>query len=1180
MRLKSLELVGFKSFFDPTKISFAPGITAIVGPNGCGKSNLVDAIRWVLGEQSASRLRAKTVDDLIFAGSERRAPAGMAQVSLVLETDPSVAPFPSPFQSHSEVAVVRRLYRSGESEYQINKIPCRLRDVSEFFMALGIHSRTYAIIPQGKVEEIIQAKPRELRAVIEEAAGLSLFKERRDLSERKLARVRENLTQIEHVLSEVERQLASARRQAKRAQTYKALTHERDELERICLSRRVVANEAELRQFEAEQVRIAQQLEQARAEHSALANAAQELNEKLSNIEQQLQARSQELETLAASASERERTRKFVMRRLAEIEQLEPRLAGQLQELAQKLDRVYATCAELENELQHAPAEDDARMPEVAALNEQFDRARNELKGIEEQSELLKDEVAELMRQAAVVRMEIAQMQRQREALGRRLGAVESELETIRRSVSEAEDARLAAHDEVARIRAELASAETELEAASERERRALEALRTTEAAVARAREQIDAAVRRIRRLELDVAQQRLQTVIEALDGNRPPGQLRFVADVIKAPVALEAALAAALGELLGAVIVDSPDFVLCAVEILKQKGGGRLSFVPEDLQASLDSSAALPSTHSDRLIDHLYIEQGYWALAQALLGNVRLAQDVQQALAAAANGGSEQIYVTPHGDIVRPGRILSGGSRLVPEEPDGLDCPLSMTQAQQLLEEAQREKEGAARSFDGARKAREEVEGRLKAIRTALARAEATLASSETRRNRIEQEYVLTNARRAELVRQLAEIEEKLPLLEKRLEELASLEQSKREELGRLKTPLQEKKDAVEELAIKLKTIVAERESAQQKRKALEAQLRQARLLATAIEEQITEHRQRLDTIHKEREELEAEALRLQREHETGFSRERELERQVEELRQQREVLAQEVGIISRRLTDSEALIRRFEQQKMELELKRERTSALTDELKRAFAERFKVSFDDSRQELTQSLEGREPEADARRLNELQAQLERLGAVNLEAEEDAAQLSARAETLRSERDDLVKAADDLRKTIEKLNREAARRFETTFDAVASNFAQIVPKLLDGGKGRLELARGVDEQEDDGLQVLVQPPGKRVKELSLLSGGEKALSALALILSLFLINPSPFCLLDEVDAPLDERSLQAFTGLLGDLKDKSQFVLVTHNQTTMREADQIYGVTMAEPGVSQVLSVRLAETAA
>src|SRR5215472_11364555 len=369
MRLKSLELLGFKSFLDSTTIGFAPGMTAVVGPNGCGKSNVVDAIRWVLGEQAPTRLRGKSIEDLIYAGNEANAAAGMAEVSLILEAEEG-SQLPEPYSALSEVAVTRRAYRSGESEYLLNKIPCRLKDITEFFMAAQIHSRGYSLVEQGRIEEVIQAKPHEVRGLIEEAAGLSLFKGRREMSERKLERVKENLARVDDVLAEIERQLAFARRQAKKAEAYKAIRVELAELERLAAARRLLEECARLEQSEARLAELATSRESVRTALAEVHGRTETAAARLAAERDRLAAHGRELDNLRAADAQRGHTREFLERRRAAAETAAPELLARLSELEAKATAARGARAEAGARLARERNADDGGETALAQLRE------------------------------------------------------------------------------------------------------------------------------------------------------------------------------------------------------------------------------------------------------------------------------------------------------------------------------------------------------------------------------------------------------------------------------------------------------------------------------------------------------------------------------------------------------------------------------------------------------------------------------------------------------------------------------------------------------------------------------------------------------------------------------------------------------------------------------------------
>jgi chromosome segregation protein len=439
MRLKSLELVGFKSFLDPTVISFPPGITAVVGPNGCGKSNVVDAIRWVLGEQAPTRLRGKSTEDLIYAGNDSNPAAGMAEVSLTLEAD-GESVLPEPFSALSEICVTRRVYRSGDSEYLLNRIACRLKDITELFMAAQIHSRGYALIEQGRIEEIIQARPAELRALVEEAAGLSLFKGRREMSERKLERVKENLARLDDVVSEIDRQLDFARRQAKKAEAYRLVRQELDELERLSAARRLLEQRTELGHHRAREAALKDGIETARRQLAELHARTQTLASGLQARRDQAASAARELENLRAGFHERARTRQFLERRLTVIDEIRPTLINRQRELEEKAVAARAARAFTGARIARAKNDDDGGEQALTALRSRHDEATAALSGLEAGAEELRDEVSDLAHEAAVLRSRLQDLSAEAAELEQRSRRVEqtfSELEAASSQISE-----------------------------------------------------------------------------------------------------------------------------------------------------------------------------------------------------------------------------------------------------------------------------------------------------------------------------------------------------------------------------------------------------------------------------------------------------------------------------------------------------------------------------------------------------------------------------------------------------------------------------------------------------------------------------------------------------------------------------------------------------------------------
>jgi len=1185
MRLKSLDLVGFKSFLEPTSVGFAPGITAVVGPNGCGKSNVVDAIRWVLGEQAPTRLRGKTADDLIYAGNDANPAAGMAEVSLLLEADDN-SPLPEPYAALSEVCVTRRVYRSGESEYLLNRIPCRLKDITEFFMAAQIHSRGYALIEQGRIEEIIQSKPSELRGMIEEAAGLSLFKGRREMSERKLERVRENLARVDDVLAEIERQLAFARRQAKKAEAYKAIRFELAELERLAAARRLIEERARLERSEARLAELAAGRETLRAALAELQADTDSAGSRLAAERDRLAAHGRELDNLRAAAAQRGHTREFLERRRAAAETAAPELLARLVELEAKTTAARAARAEAGARLARERNADDGSEIALARLREQHEAAAAELRAAERRGEELRDEVAELMREAAAIRGRLGALSGERAELEqRRLGADE-QLPRLEQTLGAAREALAASAAELASARSAMADAEHRANAAGAGERDARAALDASLARLALLREGLSAARARAERAAHRAAAgggaaERLRVVLESLNGDRPAEPPAMLAEVVRAPAAMRAALDAALGNEAEAVIVDSAHLAVKAIDILKESRAGRLSFIPEP-GAVADAHPAIEAPGiAGRLLDMLEVEPRFRNVAEAMLGHVLLADDLRAALAASNLNGHGTLFVTREGDLVAPGIMIAGGSA-APGEDEGA---WSAAPDQRELEAAAArvaaaESESAAlrAAFDAARAELETARRELGDAREALARAERALGERRGAVERAENGSAAARNQTEQARARLDEIAQWFAESNARLEELAHGEAAGRERLAAMRAEIGARKTRAEESAGAMLEAASRVETRRARLDAIEQELRHLRRLADEHEAQIVKDRAALARVGEERVELARELEQLARDAEAARARTVELEAVSAEMRIACEQADAELQKLKAELDETRGRAEALEREAMDCALGCERARTLAAELGRSFAEKFQTEFAAVENEMREALAPRDAVADEARLTELRAKAERLGEVNLAADSEVKELEERASVLGRERADLEAAVKDLTQTIQKLNREARRRFSETFEGAARNFAELFPKLLRGGKGRLELMAAEDVLEA-GVNILVQPPGKKVKEIGLLSGGEKALCAMALIFSLFLLNPSPFCVMDEVDAPLDEFSLAAFTGLVGELKGRSQFIVITHNQRTMQRADQIHGVTMEQPGVSRLISLAIPRAA-
>ena len=852
MRLKSLELVGFKSFLDPTLISFSSGITAVVGPNGCGKSNVVDAIRWVLGEQAPTRLRGKTIEDLIHAGNESNPAAGMAEVSLTLEAD-TESMLPEPYAALSEVCVARRVYRSGDSEYLLNKIPCRLKDIAEFFMAAQIHSRGYALIEQGRIEEIIQAKPAEIHALVEEAAGLSLFKGRREMSERKLERVKANLARLDDVLSEIERQLNFARRQAKKAEAYRLIRQELDELERLSAARRLLENRAELEKHSARDNELRDEIESQRDQLAELQAGIEARIGTLQIGRNQAAGALRELENLRAGVAERARTREFFDRRLGAIDELRPILIARLGDLEQKEIAARAARAEIGARLAREKNLDDGGEQTLAALREEHDAATAALNHSEAALEELKDDLSDLVREAAVIRGRMADASAEASDLEARMRSVESampELEALKArlelDLSAAEAALEAARCEIRDLEAARGEAtERELEARSAHERLA--------GRIAAAREKFSdgepASLAQNSAVAITTGPgAKLRTVLESLNGDRPAIDPSFLLDVINAPAELRPAVSAVLGNQAEAVIVESPEFAIRAIEVLKQKHGGRLSFIPEPEFPVSHHEIEAPGI-AGRLVEMVIVRPGFESVVEATLGHVLVADDLPSALAASNLNGHGAVFVTRDGDILWPGRMLSGGSAAENSNRNGALPHEHPEQHHETdLETMETDERAVAEQLAAYRASRERTVTDLAAARARASEAENTLGAQRSALAKIEQEISLARAHRDDASRRLADLKQAILSSNARLAELATDEHDARGRLAELREEAADRRNRAEQTGATMLEVASRFEARKAQLDALEAELRHMVELAGGLEAQLEANRRDLE--------------------------------------------------------------------------------------------------------------------------------------------------------------------------------------------------------------------------------------------------------------------------------------------------------------------------------------------
>jgi len=1183
LRIREIDLVGFKSFREPTKLRFGPGMNAIVGPNGCGKSNVSDAIRWALGEQSVKNLRARDMEDIIFCGNDGSAPLNFAEVTLTFEQSQDSASDLLPEEGVAaqvarlpEFSVTRRLFRSGESQYLLNQSPARLRDITELFLGSGLGPKAYAMIEQGRVMQLVGAKPEEIRLFIEEAAGTTRFRSRKIASERKLDRTSENLSRVTDVMREIERQLSALQRQAKRAEEFKKLEAELREVEIFLAGSRfgVLAEEGSSCNVELAELRtLIGEVETRLGELVSQRDDVQVRDRETKEAIEQMFAALADVASAVVRATERQTATndslKSLEERLGRVVDEDGELAGREEALSAGLVAATAELETRESVLRSAEGASQGAEDQVQLAAPAFQQAEADCN--QHRSEL------------ANARSVLAEVAERRAESAARVSGIREEAARI--------------EDRLEGRRTELAGAASRAEAAAQREVSArtehgrLEDTRKGAAETLRLRED------ELRRLEesQSTLRETLLHVGGRIDGlrelerskegyadgidtilARADGPLGLLVESLQIPETLEPAVAAVLGDVLRGAVVEGPEDGARLAEALRAAGEGRISFVPRRGQPAPPASQVPPGCR--RMVDMLGAKEGFSEVREALFGRVLLTEDLATAISAFRSAPGAGVWVTLSGDLIDERGVVTGG-----QAPEGVGL-LERRRVLTELEEQQAREEKALEALQGRiLAAREECLAKGEALRSLDAQAhDATLEL-------VAAEHALEAARRerAAADTRIAETEEELRIAAGSLAE--SEERAREAEQQALAAEAGERsaQAAVESSGEALGRTRSAFEQAQAARDGARHKLSEARQFVTEAVAEHARQQHAREVLQSRRRTLGEDTARLAEERERAVTA---LAQLAEELSVARERHATEEAAVEKARGEAREvanLLSECEKQvgevRSDLDGRRERINQL--EVRSASLEAQMNGVAEGVMERYEVVvsevfvpEEFEPEIAAERVAALKKRIDRLGAVNVTAIADAQELEERYGFLQTQRGDLEASIEDLRKTIGELSRTTRTRFKDTFEQAREKFAIIFKELFRGGSADLVLTQPNNLLET-GVEIAVQPPGKAVRSLGMLSGGERSLTAVSLIMALFSLRATPFCLLDEVDAPLDDANVGRFSALLKRMSADTQFLIITHKQRTMEQSDSLYGVTMPEAGVSQIVSVEVEEAA-
>jgi len=1162
VRLKSVDISGFKTFAEKTRLEFTPGITAIVGPNGSGKSNIADAVVWALGETSLKSLRSSRAQDIIFAGTDSRKPLGLAEVCLTLDNEDSSLPVEFP-----EVSITRRVFRSGEGEYMINRAPSRLRDIQEMLLDTGVGKAAYSIVSQLQIDSILSLRGEDRRELFEEAAGVQKYRQRRNESERRLEATRQNLLRLADVITELESQLPHFREQVERAQKHKALSDELAEIARDLLLCQAHDHNATRERIVRREQDGLLELETARNQQQASQQLVGSLTEKSAQLEQDLERQQAACSALSSRANEADRTAALASERLASLESRRNELLHEIESLKAGADSTRADLArekETRQHLRRRATELEEHNQGIAPLGAIW---AGLVSSIEEAQQECRWRHLDLVHALADTRNRLSQAESLRRAAEASLERLGAQARDAKANLVSSE-ARLAdLRGRIESLSEELRSARVRMEALQEERQRAAQVQQDSERQANELLQQVSALASRLAAIEEMSAQvfsPGSAAIMRAAQEGLLPDRFALIRDIVKARPEFERAVEAVLDSRLDHVIASDEGAALSAVDFLSRTSGGRTTV----WLTQAESKELRP----DSIARGIECSPEYRATIEHLLEGAVMAPDRNAALSLLRSGEAACV-VTPEGEVFHR-HAISGGTapplRLAwTREIEELRAEIS--EKQSLAEQALSKAQAARDQGDHAASEIDATARRIGDLQTSLAAAEQALSSGEPEGGRlrealegIEQEGSRLENEHTQAQHECGELQGEI---ERRQAQVAaaettaqSLEQAASSAPGELLSHLSSAL-ALETAGLQAQLLSSARGSGQRQRALLDA------LSAYRVKSQAAQSLS-----------AQLESLAAERDAATGVSAEatQALEagrQELETLQRLRQTTSKDLASTHETIQQQSAQIQEIHDSLSSLQVRRASLEAEISFVSRSLRSEHSLSLE---QALAIERPKRSRAAAQARSTELRQEIEAMGPVNPAAEADLGAIENRMNDLQAQKQDAEKAQEDLLRIISEIESAAQEMFLETFRAVQVAFQDVFRRLFDGGETELSLT-DPEHPLEGGVDVHVTLPGKRRQNLLLLSGGERAMTALALVLSLIKVRPSPFVILDEVDAPLDDANVGRYASLLREWADKTQFIIITHNRGSMEAADTLHGITMEHPGVSKLVSVRLEE---
>lgn len=1181
MYLKRIEIAGFKSFADRTKIEFEEGVTAVIGPNGSGKSNITEAIRWVLGEQSAKSLRGGKMPDIIFAGSESRKQLNIAEVTVVLDNTDNYLPL-----GFSEVSVTRRYRRTGESDFFINKKACRLKDIQDLFMDSGLGKESFSIISQGKVEAIFASKPEDRRGIFEEAAGVLKYKQRKRKAEQKLFETEDNLSRVQDIIYELEDQLTPLAAQSEAAKEFLALKKE------------LTATDVSLTVAKIKQTRDS--WESAKTDFEELSKTVEEksrfiqqteqqlgtLREKRGSLDEQLETGQQQLLHLSEALKQAEGQKALLSERSKNTQKTSAEYRETLNEQRKKK-------ADAQANLQEVQTQQADKQTEKVALEEKIQQLTNEAekykKSPKELLEDLRGTYVELMQESANVSNELKYLERQYTQETAKNQQSVTRFEALRDQLEELTEQQSAAQTKTKTLEAQLTEEQEHYRRLAEEKNVAQQQLQKEQQLMYDMMSQVQQA--RARQKSLQEIQENYSGFYQGVRSvlqhkEQLSGIVGAVAELIEVPEKYTLAIETALGASAQHIIVENEKDARQGITFLKKQRSGRGTFLP----LTTIKPRSLGAHHYQAIKDVdgflgvaselVSFSENVAPVMQNLLGAIVIARDLDSANLLARQLRYQVRIVSLDGDVMNAGGSMTGGATKQGNRGNLFNQGHELaewTKRYEEINQALQAKEAFVRDLQA--KIADQTESletlRTQGEQTRLAYQEAQSSEERvaTELTRLQKEQSLFSYEAKELESFLNDYQVQKETLEFKQVELKTQQDKINQEIQQLN----EESDQLEE---KRAGINAELSRLQADYAVLDERLLYLERQALGFEEQINELTNQIVNLENQLLALssdssdheESEESLTQRLTELATAREH-LQEQLAVWKEMRQSLQQQVDQADSELTEANREQKQLLARQSQADVQKNRYELKLDNALAYLQEEYSLTFEGAEAQADPEIDQQVAQTEVSRLKQA---IEKLGPVNLNAIEQYQQVEERYDFLTTQRDDLLSAKEQLFETMDEMDDEVKTRFFTTFQAIREKFNVVFPNMFGGGRAELVLT-DPDDLLNTGIEIEAQPPGKKLQSLSLLSGGERALTAIALLFSIIQVRPVPFCVLDEVEAALDEANVARFGRYLSAFQNDTQFIVVTHRKGTMEAADVLYGVTMQESGVSKIISVRLEE---